>query len=97
LPIADDAAGAYLGVDLDPAALGTPGQVINFGGREFHRYVLAPRLDRFVEWIAGSYFRGRFALVDVEDEDVQLIATVDPRCEHFLDYVRRRDGILPAD
>lgn len=51
---------AHLGIDLDPGALGTPGQLINFGGREFDRYVLAPNLAPFVEPIAVSYARGQY-------------------------------------
>ena len=92
-PIADDSGGAYVGVDLDPGEEGAPGQVINFGGRELVRFVLARDLEAFVRWLAAKYARGEYALVDTDDEDVQVIACVDPDCDHFLDWVRRRGGI----
>ncbi|MBI4861136.1 MAG: SMI1/KNR4 family protein [Candidatus Riflebacteria bacterium] len=52
IPISDDGSGNHVGLDLDPAAGGTPGQIIPFG-RDFQtKAVLAATLselfDRFV-------------------------------------------------
>ena len=89
IPLADDAGGAYLGVDLDPDAAGSAGQVITFGGREFIRVQAGASLEHFLERLLGLYENGDYVLVE-EDEDAFCLSTVNPCTDHFLDYLRRK-------
>lgn len=87
IPLADDAGGAYLGIDLDPDAAGSVGQVITFGGREFVRVQAGASLEQFLERLLGLYEHGEYALVE-EDEEAFSLSTVNPATGHFLDYLR---------
>ncbi|MDQ1833183.1 SMI1/KNR4 family protein [Massilia scottii] len=87
IPLADDAGGAYLGIDLDPDAAGSMGQVISFGGREFTRVQAGASLEQFLERLLGLYENGEYALVE-EDDDEFSLSTVEPDTDHFLDYLR---------
>ena len=51
-----------LGIDLDPDVRGTVGQVINFGRDEDLKYVLAPSLSGFVQWLLGQLRAGNFEI-----------------------------------
>ena len=88
IALADDGGGACLGVDLDPDAAGSAGQVISFGGREFTRVQAGASLEQFLESLLGLYENGEYALVE-EDDDVFSLANVGPYgATHFLDYLR---------
>ena len=52
----------YLGIDLDPGPNGVVGQVINFGGDERRKYVLATSWGRFLEDFADELEAGNFVL-----------------------------------
>jgi cell wall assembly regulator SMI1 len=47
LPVAHDFGGNYIGIDLDPDANGTKGQVIVFGRDEDRKFVVAQSLTEF--------------------------------------------------
>lgn len=51
LPILSDYSGNYIGVDLDPDAAGTKGQVIIFGRDEQALHVVADSLSSFFDWV----------------------------------------------
>lgn len=87
IPLADDGGGAYLGIDLDPDAAGSVGQVISFGGREFTRVQAGASLEQLLESLLGLYENGEYELVDEYDDGFSL-ASVDPYATHFLDYLR---------
>lgn len=87
IPLADDGGGAYLGIDLDPDAAGSVGQVISFGAREFVRVQAGASLEQFLERLLGLYGNGEYALVE-EDEDEFSLSTMNPGTDHFLDYLR---------
>lgn len=88
IPLADDGGGAYLGVDLDPDAAGSAGQVISFGCREFTRVQAGASLEQFLESLLGLYENGEYELVDEYDDGFSL-ANVGPyAATHFLDYLR---------
>ncbi|NHZ90832.1 beta-1 3-glucan biosynthesis protein [Massilia sp. CCM 8733] len=87
IPLADDAGGAYLGIDLDPDTAGSVGQVISFGGREFVRVQAGASLEQFLERLLGLYANGEYALVEEDEGDFSL-STVNPETRHFLDYLR---------
>lgn len=46
--------GDYIGIDLDPDIEGKVGQIINFGSRENHKFVIAENLKAFLEFL-GNY------------------------------------------
>ncbi|NHZ37240.1 SMI1/KNR4 family protein [Massilia rubra] len=87
IPLADDGGGAYLGIDLDPDAAGSVGQVISFGCREFTRVRAGASLEQFLEGLLGLYENGEYEIVQ-EDDDVFSLASVGPYATHFLDYLR---------
>ncbi len=89
IPLADDASGAYLGLDLDPDKEGAVGQVISFGGKEFIRVQIATSLALFLTNLLDLYETDQYELVE-QDDDEFSIDTVGPRTSHFLDYVRLR-------
>jgi len=66
VPFALDHGGNYLGLDLDPGAGGHVGQIINYGGDELVRYVLAPSLASFLSSFAEDLRHGRY---QVEEQD----------------------------
>lgn len=83
LPVAHDHSGAYLAVDLHPAAGGQVGQIINFGTRERTRFVLASSITEFFAHLLGHLAAGRVE-VDCEAGIVEVRFT-DPEITHPLD------------
>src|SRR5690606_4093300 len=67
IPFAYDWGGNYLGIDLDPDAKGKVGQVINFGRDESKKFVVAPDIPSFVEWLVSELDSGNFS-IRVEDD-----------------------------
>lgn len=86
IPFAYDYGGNHLGVDLDPAARGTLGQVINFGRDEEERFVLAGSMGDFFEWLVDQLEAGN-AAIRVEDDGGRSLNTKVPEQFHFLDSV----------
>ncbi|WP_083953755.1 SMI1/KNR4 family protein [Thauera butanivorans] len=89
IPLADDAAGSYLGLDFDPGVHGDVAQVISFGGREFTRVRAAENLVKFLGNLLFMYEQGQYELIQ-EDDDEFSIASVSPSTNHFLDYLRMK-------
>jgi cell wall assembly regulator SMI1 len=52
----------HLGIDLDPGPNGVVGQVINFGGDESGKFVLAPSWAQFLEDLADELEAGNFVI-----------------------------------
>ena len=87
IPFASDGGGNNLGIDLDPGAQGTVGQVINFGADEDTKYVLADDFESFLSWFITQLESGNY-IVD-EDSDLGKVFQIKtPNLEHFLDAVR---------
>jgi len=86
IPFAYDYGGNHLGVDLDPGVRGTVGQVINFGGDEDDKYVVASSVAAFMEWLVDQLESGNFAISE-EDDGSRSLNTKVPELFHFLDAV----------
>lgn len=84
VPFACDWGGNYLGIDLDPDALGTPGQVINFGRDEARKIAVAPDLDTFLAWMLTELKAGNVNIREEEDGG-RSFNTLRPEKYHFLD------------
>lgn len=89
VPLADDSAGSYLGLDFNPDVHGSVAQVISFGGREPIRVRAAENIANFLEDLLFMYEQGQYELIE-EDEDEFSIATVSPSTHHFLHYLRMK-------
>ncbi|GGL11200.1 SMI1/KNR4 family protein [Deinococcus radiotolerans] len=89
LPVAHDHSGAYLAVDLHPDAAGQVGQVVNFGGRERTRFVLASSITAFFADLIRNVAAGRAA----QDGDAGVVEVrfTDPEVTHPLDLCEQ-DG-----
>lgn len=86
IPFAYDYGGNHLGVDLDPGARGTLGQVINFGSDEEEKFVVASSLAVFIEWLVDQLESGNFAIRE-EDDGGRSLNTKVPEKLHFLDSI----------
>ncbi|MBX8471872.1 SMI1/KNR4 family protein [Pseudomonas sp. RIT778] len=86
IPFAYDYGGNHLGVDLDPGARGTVGQVINFGSDEDDKYVVATSVAAFMEWLVDQLESGNF-MIEEEDDGSRSLNTRTPEMFHFLDAV----------
>jgi cell wall assembly regulator SMI1 len=86
IPFAHDYGGNYLGIDLDPAPHGTPGQVINFGRDEDERFVVASSMATFIEWLVCQLESGN-ALIQEEDDGGRSLNVRVPESSHFLDSI----------
>lgn len=75
-----------LGIDLDPDVAGSMGQVINFGRDEDLKYVLAPNLAAFVQWLMGQLRAGNFKLRPLRGGGHSL-GTAQPPARHFFDAI----------
>lgn len=75
-----------LGIDLDPDAAGSVGQVINFGRDEDLKYVLAPGLAAFVPWLVGQLHAGNFKL-QPQRGGGQSFNTARPSARHFFEAI----------
>ena len=89
IPLSDDSAGNYLGLDFDPDVNGSVAQIISFGGREFTRVRAAESLEKFLENLLFLYEHGQYELIE-EGENEFSISTVSPSTDHFLDYLRMK-------
>jgi cell wall assembly regulator SMI1 len=78
IPLSFDEQGNNFGIDLDPGDEGLPGQIINFGRDEEHKFVLAWTWGWFLTDLAEELERGNFHL----DPDYGL-ALRDPPDGHF--------------
>lgn len=88
LPVAHDHSGAYLAVDLHPGPDGQVGQIINFGMREWTRFVLASSITEFFAHLLEHLAAGRVE-VDCEAGVVEVRFT-DPEITHPLDLCEQR-------
>jgi cell wall assembly regulator SMI1 len=79
LPLASDGGGNFLGLNLDPGALGQVGQVISFGADEHHQRVLAPSLNDWLAWLLNQLEAGNFQFTDGG------FNTKNPDNRHFFD------------
>jgi len=86
IPFAYDYGGNHLGVDLDPGARGTLGQVINFGSDEDEKFVLASSVTIFLEWLIDQLESGNFVIRE-EDDGGRSLNTKVPEKFHFLEAI----------
>lgn len=86
IPIAHDGGGNHLGIDLDPGAAGTIGQVINFGRDEKDKFVLATSLANWMAWMMTQYQQGNY------QRSQRSLALQEPANSHFLDGVPQLFG-----
>ncbi|WP_139195921.1 MULTISPECIES: SMI1/KNR4 family protein [unclassified Curtobacterium] len=68
IPLTHDGGGNHVGVDLDPAAAGTVGQVITFGRDDDEHQVIAPSLLSYLEQAADLVAAGTIVPSDEQDE-----------------------------
>nr|MCR5126920.1 SMI1/KNR4 family protein [Lachnospiraceae bacterium] len=89
LPLASDASGNYIGIDLDPDIHGTAGQIINWGRDEENKMVFAKNADAFWERLTGIVNSRDFFIGDYDGEDVILLGTDDiEEGTHLTDYLK---------
>ncbi|MGN7721215.1 leucine-rich repeat domain-containing protein [Chitinophaga sp. 22620] len=91
LPISKDYGGNNIGIDLDPGPDGVSGQVINFGRDEDTRFVIAPSLAGFMEFILHHVKNGNYRFEingDEEDEEPRSFLLKEPVNSHFLDALK---------
>lgn len=91
IPISKDYGGNNIGIDLDPGPDGVSGQVINFGRDEETRFVIAPSLAGFMEFILHHVKNGNYAFEmngDEEDEEPRSFLMKEPANSHFLDTLK---------
>ncbi len=69
IPISKDSGGNFIGVDLDPDANGTYGQVINFGRDEDTKYVIAPGVNELLAYMLDLIQKNRLSILEQEDDD----------------------------
>lgn len=86
IPFAYDYGGNHLGIDLDPGKQGRVGQVINFGRDEDNKFVVAPSVHAFIQWLVEQLESGN-ALIREEDDGGHSLNTKTPESSHFLDAV----------
>ncbi|GAA0358371.1 SMI1/KNR4 family protein [Bacillus horti] len=86
LPLADDAGGNYIGIDLDPDVKGISGQIINFGNDENEKIVIADSIHEFVAFIANVIESDECVLEEFEGEEVFVFDGY----WHALDYLKAR-------
>ena len=64
IPFAHDGGGNHIGIDFDPDALGTSGQIIAFGRDEDTKRLLAPSFDAFIDdgiaWLDRAVWNGMY-------------------------------------
>ena len=89
LPLASDASGNFIGIDLDPDIHGTAGQIINWGRDEENKMVFAENADAFWERLTGIVNSRDFFIGDYDGEDVILLGTDDiEEGTHLTDYLK---------
>lgn len=91
LPISKDYGGNNIGIDLDPGPDGVSGQVINFGRDEDTRFVIAPSLAGFMEFILHHVKNGNYTFEingDEEDKEPRSFLMKEPANSHFLDTLK---------
>ena len=91
LPISKDYGGNNIGIDLDPGPDGISGQVINFGRDEDTRFVIAPSLAGFMEFILHHVKNGNYTFEingDEEDNEPRNFLMKEPANSHFLDTLK---------
>lgn len=88
LPISKDYGGNNIGIDLDPGADGISGQVINFGRDEDTRYVIAPSLGGFLEFILHHVKNNNFTFEINGDDEPRSFLLKEPANSHFLDTLK---------
>jgi cell wall assembly regulator SMI1 len=62
IPFADDQSGNHLGVDLDPNAEGSDGQVIVFGRDENRKRLVAQSFEDFIDIFVAQLEAGNFVI-----------------------------------
>lgn len=93
IPFTHDGGGNHIGMDLDPDEKGTYGQIINFGGDEDDKFVIAPSLNDFLQLIIHLYQEHELTIV--EEEEGWLIPRLgEEEIHHGIDFLRER--ILPV-
>lgn len=87
VPFTSDWTGNYIGIDLSPAPNGKIGQITNFGGDEYDRFVFADSFEMFLEWVLKQYYEGHYQIftTQVDRKMERSIKVSDPSYEHFLD------------
>lgn len=91
IPISKDYGGNNIGIDLDPGPEGVSGQVINFGRDEDTRFVIAPSLAGFMEFILHHVKNGNYRFEingDEEDDEPRSFLMKEPANSHFLDTLK---------
>lgn len=80
LPLLRDNQGNAMGVDLEPGAAGTRGQIINFGRDEDDKFVLFANAGELIEWLTSELEADRI----VYDREDKIVRHVDGRLAAVL-------------
>ncbi len=91
IPIFKDGASNYIGIDLDPDANGTKGQIINFGRDEDDKFVIANNLNSFLEYIKTKIQSGECDEAIIEEGVDEYGYGLKPE-SHLIDDLRKEFG-----
>ncbi len=92
LPMFTDGGGNAIGPDLQPGANGQIGQMINFGRDELEKFVIAPDLKDFLQWIVSGIRSGKITLQKAST-GADVIRFIDPPNESIFTVIHQRFGI----
>jgi cell wall assembly regulator SMI1 len=85
--------GNYIGLDLEPDAAGTPGQVINFGRDEDDKFVAAPDFDSMVAWLADQALGGRASIAWSSNSKGRDILRFEHEDGDLIEALRKHAGL----
>lgn len=91
IPLFADSGGNYIGLDLDPGANGTNGQIINFGRDEDNKFVIANSLNSFLEFIKTKIQSGQCDAAITREDDGGFSFGLNPQ-SHLIDDLREMFG-----
>ncbi|MEH0153307.1 leucine-rich repeat domain-containing protein [Limibacter armeniacum] len=88
-PISEDGGGNNIVVDLDPDTKGQKGQIINSGRDETTRYVIAPNITAFIQFISAQIDNQNYVIEKEETYNAWYLKQ--PANSHFLDALSNLD------
>ncbi len=94
IPFCSPGGGNYIGVDLNPDAFGSAGQIINFGRDEIEKTVLAEDLNAFFARLTRIVHSTDFHIGEYDGEKVVLLGKGDAEEGFYLtDYLKAAGSV----
>ena len=89
IAISKDGGGNNIVIDLAPDESGISGQVTNYGRDEDIRYVIAPSVSTFFDFILTQVKSGNFTTIDYDEH--KIFSLKEPENTHFHDALKHFD------